>query len=85
MEQALEADATGLWTVTNAIRKAIRGRDWVTQGRGPYEWDDDRYQEETHLAFEEILKLIEGVQEPAQRRFHDALAKAAAGGEKEGT
>ena len=28
------------------IERQIRSREWLTQGRGPYEWDDDRFYEE---------------------------------------
>lgn len=34
--------AIGLGT----IRKALDGHRWLLEGRGPYEWDDDRYRDE---------------------------------------
>ncbi|KKL84053.1 hypothetical protein LCGC14_1968580 [marine sediment metagenome] len=75
-EQALIDDASDLWRVTNNIKKEIESRQWITEGRGPYEWDDERYQEETKVAFDAVLKLIEGVQHPAQLRFHEVLKAA---------
>ncbi len=75
LEAALEADATDLWKVTNAIKKVIAAREWIMEGRGCYAWDDNRYKDETRLAFEEVLKLIKDVQHPAQMRFHKVLAR----------
>lgn len=80
--QALEDDASDLWKITNAIKDEVKSRSWIMDGRGSYEWNDDRYRDETKIAFEAILKIISDVQEPAQRRFHqtvtitDTLAQA---------
>lgn len=68
-KQAFEADVSGLWRVTNAIKKEIESRSWILEGRGCYEWDDNRYKDETRLAFEAVLELIANVQHPAQQRF----------------
>uniref|UniRef100_A0A6M3KTE1 Uncharacterized protein n=1 Tax=viral metagenome TaxID=1070528 RepID=A0A6M3KTE1_9ZZZZ len=73
--KALEDDASDLWKVTNAIKKEIESREWIMEGRGSYAWDDDRYRDETRLAFEVVLELIKGVQHPAQLRFHGVEAK----------
>ena len=72
-KQALIADASDLWNVTNAIKKEIESREWILEGRGCYEWDDNRYKDETRLAFEAVLELIKNVQHPAQQRFSQAL------------
>ncbi len=72
-EAVVISDAADLWRVTNAITDAIKARDWVMDGRGQYLWDDERYRQETRQAFEEVLKLIEGVQHPAQRRFREFM------------
>ncbi len=69
LETALNDDATDLWRVTNAIKKEIASREWIMEGRGCYEWDDNRYKDETRLAFEAVLNLIKNVQHPAQLRF----------------
>lgn len=39
------------------IDEAVRCRLWVTDGRGPYEWDDDRYKEEAGDALRQVLLL----------------------------
>lgn len=77
--EALEADATDLWAVTNAIKEVIQAKDWIVQGRGPYEWDDDCYKEEAGRAFAEVLTLIARVQKPAANRFHSVLARTKRG------
>lgn len=42
------------------INAAIDGRVWLLEGRGPYEWDDDRYREE----FGDALKSIREAAQP---------------------
>lgn len=68
-----ESDATDLWDITNAIKKEIDSHSWVLEGRGSYAWDDDRYRDETRIVFEAVLKLVENVQHPAQKRFHKVM------------
>jgi len=75
-KQALEDDATDLWKVTNEIRKEIKRREWICEGRGPYTYDDDEYREETRRAFDAILELLDGVQRPASNRFHKIVDNA---------
>lgn len=46
--------------VVGAIRRAINGRAWLLgEGRGPYEWDDERYKDEFRGAVEEIEAAAE--------------------------
>lgn len=73
LRQALSSDTSDLWRVTNEIKSEIESRTWITEGRGPYEWDDSRYRDETRLAFEAVLRLISQVQHPAQKRFHEVM------------
>ncbi|MFC4255423.1 hypothetical protein GRI97_08280 [Altererythrobacter xixiisoli] len=46
--------------VMTGIQAAINGRYWLSGGRGPYEYDDDRYQQE----FGAALNEIEGAMQP---------------------
>jgi len=73
LRAALEADAADLWKVTNAIKDAIQARRWVTDTRGSYAWDDQRYMDETRLAFEEVLAIIDTVQPPASKRYLEVM------------
>lgn len=47
----------------NQIRAAIDGHSWLLEGRGPYEWDDDRYRDE----FGDAVNRIEAAMEPLRR------------------
>jgi hypothetical protein len=73
LETAILADATDLWGVTNGIIKEIASREWIMEGRGCYAWDDNRYKDETRLAFEAVLEILKKVQYPAQLRFNAVI------------
>ena len=45
--------------VVHAVRKELSARRWITEGRGPYDWDDDRYRDETRHAFDAIEKILD--------------------------
>lgn len=51
-----ERDRSQVAEALAAIIAAIRSREWLVEGRGSYEWDDDRYQSEFGQALEEIRK-----------------------------
>jgi hypothetical protein len=57
--EALNRDKTGLAAALDAIRTEICSRRWITEGRGSYAWDDDRYRDEAHEAFIAVLDLVE--------------------------
>lgn len=76
LRQVLQDDSSDLWRVTNAIKKVIESYSWITEGRGAYLYNDDRYREETQNAFNEILNIINGIQPPAQKRFHLVMNKS---------
>lgn len=50
------------WNITNKILHELNCRWWITEGRGSYAYDDDRYREETRYAFEAIQAMIEEAQ-----------------------
>lgn len=62
----LEFDRTAVADAVTAVKKELTSRSWLTQGRGPYEWDDDRYREEFSAAGEAILKALEPLEKIAQ-------------------
>lgn len=55
--KALDRDATGMAQALSDIRKAAASRMWITEGRGPYEWDDDRYKEEAGATLREVIEI----------------------------
>lgn len=58
-EAALERDRSIVAAHTTALFKAIEGRQGLLEGRGSYEWDDDRYRKEFGEALKEIEAPIE--------------------------
>ena len=38
---------------------AAQARYWIVEGRGSYEWDDERYRRETGKALEEIVEIAQ--------------------------
>ena len=49
---ALNSDRTGLAAGLAAVVERVNQGWWITEGRGSYAWDDDRYRMETCMAFE---------------------------------
>ena len=58
-EAANELDRTRIPTALTALNSAIRSREWVLEGRGPYEWDDDDFRAEFGLWVQEVRKASE--------------------------
>jgi hypothetical protein len=56
--KALDRDATGMADALNRIRKVITSRMWLLEGRGAYDWNDDRYKEEAGIAMRAALEII---------------------------
>lgn len=56
---ANERDRTVVARCLNAFDRAVSARGWLTQGRGPYEWDDDRFYAEFGHALDEFRKAVE--------------------------
>lgn len=68
----LESDA--LFDVINGVKKELKSRDWLLEGRGPYRYDDDRYREEAGLAFDVVRGIVEAAVKPGRERYEAALA-----------
>lgn len=56
---ANEHDRTVIIDAHNAIHDAMARRSWLFEGRGSYEWDDDRYKDEFSAALNEIAAPLE--------------------------
>ncbi len=61
----LERERTLVAEGVTAIKKAIDGREWLTEGRGSYEWDDDRWHSEFAAAISEILTALKPLEKVA--------------------
>lgn len=59
LKDVLHKDATGLAAGLALVRAEVSKRRWIAEGRGSYEYDDDRYRKETGLALDAIDKIAE--------------------------
>lgn len=55
----LESDRTKVAECITKAKREIDSRHWITEGRGSYEWDDDRYREEFYAAAVSIRSALE--------------------------
>jgi hypothetical protein len=54
---ALDRDQTGLANALGAIKQRVGAGWWITEGRGSYAWDDDRYRRETAIVLGDVAEL----------------------------
>ena len=59
LRRVLERDRAAVATVLNRIKQVIDGRQWLTEGRGSYAYDDDRWMDEFGGAIREIEQAAE--------------------------
>ena len=57
--QQLEFDRTAVADCMTAANMAIDMRHWLTEGRGPYEWNDDNWHKEFYAAALEVKAALE--------------------------
>lgn len=53
----INRDKTGLAQAIDEMVKEAQGRLWIVEGRGSYEWDDERYRKEAGLALRAVVML----------------------------
>lgn len=56
---AIDRDQTGLAAALNKIRAHVKGFGWLLEGRGPYEWNDDRYRDEAGHAMRPTIEIAQ--------------------------
>lgn len=56
---ALERDRTRVAEGVVAVKRVLEGYSWLTEGRGPYAHDDDRWRDEFGNAIREIGEALE--------------------------
>ena len=56
--EQLEGDRTKVADCLSRANHAIASRDWLTEGRGSYEWNDDRWHAEFAAAADEIKEAL---------------------------
>lgn len=57
LKELLDRDRTGLAAALGECRRAAQSRWWIVEGRGSYEWDDERYRRETGAGLQEIVEI----------------------------
>ncbi|MDF2499360.1 MAG: hypothetical protein K0Q77_74 [Anaerosporomusa subterranea] len=77
LEQTLEQERTEVAKGVNAIKQAIKLRNWMLEGRGPYAYNDDRWIGE----FADAIKEIESALDPLERIARDTSNRTTAGAE----
>ena len=63
--EQLEHDRTLVADCVTLVHQAILRYGWLTEGRGPYEWDDDRWREEFSAAAKTFSDAIEPMRKVA--------------------
>jgi len=57
LKAALNSDRTGLAAGLVAVIDRCKAGWWITEGRGSYEWDDERYRDETRTMLEAVVQI----------------------------
>jgi hypothetical protein len=66
LRDTLDVDRYRVAIGIEGVRKAVDARRWLGEaGRGPYAWDDERYQQEFGAAIEEIDASLEPLKKVA--------------------
>ena len=58
-QAALERDRTKVAECVTAVKNELQSYSWLIEGRGSYEWDDDRWHDEFRRAKDAIVEAIE--------------------------
>lgn len=53
-EAALERERTHVSRYARKVRLAFQSRDWIMEGRGSYEWNDDSYRDEVRHLYDDV-------------------------------
>jgi len=80
--QSLRHDSSDLFEALTQIKTIIRGRSWVAETRGCYEWDDDKYKEEAGDALREVFEIAQEALIESLKRMHAPLVQGRAALEK---
>lgn len=58
LEAVIERDRTEVARGVHGIKAALHNYAWLTEGRGSYEWDDDRWRDEFGRAVDLVLERL---------------------------
>ena len=71
--ESIDKDHSGLAVALQAIRDEVKSRSWLTESRGCYEWDDDRYKEESYQLFQKVLGIVHTALEASGTRANETV------------
>lgn len=81
LKDLIHRDKTGLALGLNKIQRITKGFDWICEGRGPYEYDDDRYRMEVGSLIAQVLAVakehLNASGELADEAFHPRAKETA--------
>lgn len=79
LKELINRDRTGLALGLNTVIQIAKGFDWICEGRGPYEYDDDRYRMEVGSLITKVIdtadKCLFASGERANEAFHPRAQK----------
>lgn len=65
LQAIIERDRTEVSKGVVAMRNVLQGREWLTEGRGPYEWNDDNWYKEFAAASDEMYEALKPLEKIA--------------------
>lgn len=88
LEDAIRTEQTGLAQALSDILQTVDGYSWVTEGRGPYAYNDDEYKAEMGR----MLEAVKNIAKPALNKagldatnvLNNRLRELPSNGEREG-
>ncbi len=84
LRDAFKTESDALFNLINGVKKELISRDWLIEGRGSYEWDDDRYRHEARLAFDAAKAVLQEAVEPGRIRYLAVLGPEPTNSERKG-
>lgn len=65
LKRAIERDRSTVAVAVTAIKRTLAGKEWLREGRGNYEWNDDRWMKEFGDAIDDIRTALEPLRKVA--------------------
>ncbi len=69
----IDRDRTGLAATLNKIVDHVSAHTWLLEGRGSYEWDDDKYREEAGHAMRPVIEIARAGLNESGKRANEAF------------
>jgi hypothetical protein len=73
IKDLIDRDRTGLAAGLNEVKRVAAGWDWLCEGRGPYEYDDDRYRMEIGALISKVVDVANAALKASGDRANEAF------------